>query len=94
VLSLALQPFFKAGEVIMNQDCPDLVTQLLNHPVGKDDVPNALAFANKMRPGLPVYDNFYIDNILEDYVIPKTIAPGMHWDRVLIMTRQKANSFL
>ena len=63
-----LQPFFVAGEVVMNQECPDLVNQLLNHPIGRDDVPNALAFANKMRPGLPVYEDFTHEHVVVDYM--------------------------
>jgi hypothetical protein len=66
-----LQPFFQSGEAVMNQECPDLVQQLLNYPVGRDDVPNALAFALKMRPGLPVFEDFSEDHILVDYIIPR-----------------------
>jgi hypothetical protein len=66
-----LQPFFAAGEVVMNQQCPDLVSQLLNHPVGRDDVPNALAYALKMRPGLPVYEDFSNEHVVAEYMPTK-----------------------
>jgi hypothetical protein len=64
----SLQPFYAAGEVIMNQECPDLKNQLLNFPVGRDDVPNALAFSLKMRPGLPVYEDFTNDHVSVEYM--------------------------
>lgn len=61
-----LQPFFAAGEVIFAQQCPDLESQLLNFGSGgRVDVPNALAYALKMRPGLPVYEDFGGDHILD-----------------------------
>lgn len=66
-----LQPFFKAGEVILAQDITTHMTvdearaahqtfidQLLTFPTGRIDVPNAAAYALIMRPGLPVFDNF------------------------------------
>jgi hypothetical protein len=37
---------------------PDLKTQLLGFPSGEIDAPNALAYALKMRPGAPIYDDF------------------------------------
>jgi hypothetical protein len=59
----SLQPFFMSGEATMAAPAPDLVEQLLNFPVGRMDVPNALAYALKMRPGLPVYEDFCGDHI-------------------------------
>lgn len=66
-----LQPFFKAGEVILAQDLTKhmsieearvahqtFIDQLLTFPTGRIDVPNAAAYALVMRPGLPVFDNF------------------------------------
>lgn len=53
-----LQPFFKAGEIEFVKELPDLTTQLLSFPTGRIDVPNALAYALKMRPGLPIYEDF------------------------------------
>ena len=61
-----LQPFFAAREVIFANPCPDLESQLLNFGGGgRKDVPNALAYALKMRPGLPVYEDFGGDHILD-----------------------------
>jgi hypothetical protein len=53
-----LQPFFNAREVIFAKSLPDLADQLLGFPTGDIDVPNALAYALRMRPGAPVYDDF------------------------------------
>ena len=61
----ALQPFFKAGEVEFVGDHADLRAQLLGFPTGRIDVPNALAYALRMRPGSPVYDSFNQDHIDE-----------------------------
>lgn len=62
----SLQPFFKAGEVVMAQECPDLTQQLLSFPTGKIDVPNALAYALKMRVGKTVYDNFRTEHVSDN----------------------------
>jgi len=62
-----LQPFFMSGEATMAQECPDLRQQLLNFPVGRIDVPNALAYALKMRPGLPVFEDFCESHIVIGY---------------------------
>lgn len=61
----ALQPFFKAHEITFVGEHKELQAQLLGFPTGRIDVPNALAYALKMRPGAPVYDNFGMDNIVE-----------------------------
>lgn len=53
-----LQPFFQAREVIFAKPLPDLQAQLMGFPTGKIDVPNALAYAMKLRPGAPMYDDF------------------------------------
>jgi hypothetical protein len=53
-----LQPFFNAREVWFAKNLPDLQSQLLAFPTGKIDVPNALAYALKLRPGAPMYDDF------------------------------------
>lgn len=60
-----LQPFFNAREVIFTKHLPDLESQLLNFPTGRIDVPNALAYALKMRAGKPVYEDFTTQNITE-----------------------------
>lgn len=61
-----LQPFFKAGEVVWDKDLPDLRAQLLSFPTGLIDVPNALAYALKLRPGFPMYEEFGVYHIVED----------------------------
>lgn len=61
-----LQPFFMAREVIFTRHMPELESQLLNFPTGRIDVPNALAYALKMRAGKPVYDDFSTQNIMEN----------------------------
>ena len=61
-----LQPFFQAREVQFAKPLPDLQAQLLGFPTGKIDVPNALAYALKMRPGAPIYDDFNGRHIGED----------------------------
>ena len=53
-----LQPFFKAREVSFVKPLPDLVEQLQGFPTGNIDVPNALAYALRMRPGAPIYEDF------------------------------------
>ncbi len=62
----SLQPFFSSGEVEFAKELPVLQQQLLSFPTGRIDVPNALAYALRMRPGLPVYDNFGFKNVAED----------------------------
>ncbi len=61
-----LQPYFKAREVVLNADFPDLRSQLLGFPTGRIDVPNALAYAISLRPGAPVYDGFGIGHIADE----------------------------
>lgn len=61
-----LQPFFKAHEVVLAKPLPDLVAQFLSFPTGRIDVPNALAYALRLRPGMPVYDGFTVQNIVDD----------------------------
>lgn len=53
-----LQPYFKASQVQFAKELPDLKSQLLSFPRGKIDVPNALAYALKLRPGAPIYEHF------------------------------------
>jgi len=43
-----------------------LKQQLLGFPTGRIDVPNALAYALKLRPGLPIYDSFGARHVFED----------------------------
>jgi len=62
----SLQPFFKAGEVIFAKDMPALRNQLLSFPTGFIDIPNALAYALRMRPGQPIYDGFTVNHVVEE----------------------------
>lgn len=66
-----LQPFFKAGEVVFAQDLPKLKAQLLSFPTGQIDIPNALAYALRMRPGAAVYDGFTLHHIVEDLMLTR-----------------------
>lgn len=61
-----LQPFFSSGDVEFAKELPVLKQQLLSFPTGRIDVPNALAFALRMRPGLPIYENFTSRHVQED----------------------------
>lgn len=60
-----LQPFFAAGQVEFADVSDEARRQLLSFPTGRLDFPNALAYALAMRPGLPVYDEFGRDHIVE-----------------------------
>ncbi|MEK6591566.1 MAG: hypothetical protein AABZ67_00655 [Pseudomonadota bacterium] len=62
---LGLQPFHRAGEIIWNEEFPDLRMQLLSFPKGRIDVPNALAYALRLRPGQPVYEDFDGKHVVE-----------------------------
>ena len=66
-----LQPFFKGGEIEFAKELPDLVEQLLSFPTGRIDVPNALAYAIRMRPGLPVYEDFDTDRHIDEQVFTR-----------------------
>lgn len=61
-----LQPFFKGREIEFAKPLPDLEAQLLGFPNGRIDIPNALAYALKMRPGAPIYDDFGARHVIED----------------------------
>ena len=60
-----LQQFYSAGEVEHAKPLPDLEAQLMSFPYPPIDVPNALAYAQLMRPGLLVFDNFDEENVVE-----------------------------
>jgi hypothetical protein len=60
-----LQPFFNAREVYFVGEMPELRSQLLSFPTGRIDAPNALAYALKMRPGAPIYDDFGSRHVAE-----------------------------
>jgi hypothetical protein len=61
-----LQTYFRAGDVQFAKELPDLKQQLLGFPNGAIDAPNALAYAPRMRPGAPIYDDFGARNVSED----------------------------
>jgi hypothetical protein len=61
-----LQPYFNARECIFAKDMPDFWAQFLSFPTGDIDAPNALAYAPRMRPGAPMYDDFGARNVAED----------------------------
>lgn len=65
----SLQPFFKAGEVEFAKELPELREQILSFPTGKVDVLNALAYALRLKPGAPIYDEFTQDNIAENLLV-------------------------
>ena len=60
-----LQPFFKAQEVEFAKEMPELVKQMLAFPTGHRDTLNALAYAPRLRSGLPVYDGFRSEHVSE-----------------------------
>lgn len=61
-----LQVYFQAREVSFAKELPELKAQLLGFPNGDIDAPNALAYAPRMRPGAPIYDDFGGRNVGED----------------------------
>lgn len=67
----SLQPFFKSGEVVFVGPQPVLQSQLLSFPTGRIDVPNALAYALRMRPGQLIYDSFTGENVIEQLTLVK-----------------------
>lgn len=71
----ALQPFFNAREIWFAKDLPELKAQFLSFPSGRIDAPNALAYALKLRPGAPIYEDFSGRNVGED-MIPASSRPS------------------
>lgn len=69
-----LQPYFRANEVEFARDLPDLRDQLLGFPTGDIDAPNALAYALKMRLGVPMYDGFGAEHVAPE-IRPAPRAP-------------------
>ena len=86
----SLQPYFSAGEVIFAKDLPVLKQQLLSFPTGRIDVPNALAYALRMRPGLPIYENFTHRNVAEELPVLRNAGCFL----VLGATRQYTTAVL
>jgi len=61
-----LQPFFKAKEVIFAKPLSEATAQFLGFPTGRIDIPNALAYALKLRPGQAIFDGFNVNHIVEE----------------------------
>jgi hypothetical protein len=72
----SLQPFFEAGQVELSPDCADLVAELLAFPSGRKDVVNALAYALRMRPGRPIYEDFAPTHIADQPLTPDRKKPA------------------
>lgn len=69
---MGLRPFFLAGDIILvggRAKHQQLVAQILNFPTGKRDILNALAYALRVFSGVPVYQDFSQDNIVERYEV-------------------------
>lgn len=62
----SLQPFFAAHEVEFAIPLPELEAQFKSFPKGSIDGPNALAYALKLRPGLPIYEEFSAANAVPE----------------------------
>ncbi len=96
-----LQPFFRAHEVIFStafgDDHAELQKQLLAFPTGRKDVPNALAYALKMRPGAPIHDAFNDDHVGEPAMAPREplwLAVNSNGSCVSAVLAQYANGCL
>lgn len=61
-----LQPYFNARECIFAREMPELWRQFLSFPTGRIDAPNALAYAPRLRPGAPMYEDFGARNVADD----------------------------
>lgn len=67
---MGLQPFFEAGDVVLvggQGQHAQLVAEILNFPSGKRDILNALAYAQRVFSGVPVYEDFGQWNVVEGY---------------------------
>jgi hypothetical protein len=93
-----LQPFYKAGAVTHVKHLPDLDQELLQFPTGRKDVPNALAYAPRMRAGRPVYEDFtgeHIAPVLEVHPgSPKWLAVSARPAMVCAALMQHINGVL
>ena len=61
-----LQPYFHAREAIFAKEMPEMQAQFLSFPTGAIDAPNALAYAPRLRPGAPIYEDFGARHMSED----------------------------
>jgi hypothetical protein len=67
---MGLQPFFLAGDIVLvggRSAHAKLVAQIQNFPSGKRDILNALAYAQRVFSGVPVYEEFGEWNLVSDY---------------------------
>ena len=64
-----LEAYARLGQLVFAAECPTLKEQFLGFPRGRIDGPNALAYAQQLRPGTPVYDNFDSQHIALDLPI-------------------------
>ena len=80
---LGLQPYFKAGDIVLVGGASkhqQLKAEILNFPSGKRDILNALAYAQRVFGGSPVYPEFGQDNITSQWEPEHTdtLAVGFH----------------
>lgn len=61
-----LQPFAMAREIVLATESPEARALFANFPSGRIDAMNALAYALRMRPGAPIYEDFTVQNIAEE----------------------------
>ncbi len=66
-----LQPFAMAGEIEFARELPDLQAQLSSFPTGDIDGPNALAYAQALRPAAPIYDGFAREHIRDAILVDR-----------------------
>lgn len=67
---MGLQPFFEAGDIVLVGGAgqhAQLVAEILNFPSGKRDILNALAYAQRVFSGVPVYEDFGAYNVIDGY---------------------------
>lgn len=74
---MGLQPFFAGRDIVLvggRSAHAQLVAEILNFPSGKRDILNALAYAQRVYTGTPVYEDFGPANFVEDYEPPQGTA--------------------
>lgn len=64
-----LEAYARLDQLVFAGEFPILREQFLNFPRGRIDGPNALAYAQTLRPGVPIYDNFTAESIELDLAI-------------------------
>ena len=63
-----LQPFARAGEIILNGEQTELLNQVEGYPTGRNDILNALAYILKLRFAQPMYPSFGYANVSAEIV--------------------------